>query len=57
MDSPCFSEVLLQGIVAAGLTQYQAYTADEVLVLLYQDGITMLHSLSLYSYHLGAISE
>ncbi len=57
MDSPCFSEVLLQGIVAAGLTQYQAYTADEVLVLLYQDGITMLYSLSLYSYHLGAISE
>jgi hypothetical protein len=57
MDSPCFSEVLLQGIVAAGLTQYQAYTADEVLVLLCQDGIAMLHSLSLYSYHLGAISE
>ncbi len=42
--------------MAAGLTQYQAYTADEVLVLC-QDGIAMLHSLSLYSYHLGAISE
>jgi hypothetical protein len=43
--------------VAAGLTQYQAYTADEVLVLLCQDGTAMLHSLSLYSYHRGAISE